>query len=127
MEGTLTLQDFIRRNDFAIFFDFKEVYNHVPVHPTFQNLLGIQFMGITYTYRGMFFGLNDAPRVFTQIMKKCVMAIREIWRIRCVVYLDDLVFLHPDKNHLAKLAPQITQFRMDSQLRKITSSTDSTI
>jgi hypothetical protein len=43
-------------------------------------------------------------------MKKCVMAIREIWRIRCVVYLDDLLLLHPDKNHLVKLAPQITQF-----------------
>jgi hypothetical protein len=67
-------------------------------------------MGTTYTYRGMPFGLNDAPRVFTQIMKKCVMAIQEIWKIRCVVYLDDLVLLHPDKNHLEKLAPQITQF-----------------
>jgi hypothetical protein len=37
------------------------------------------------------------------------MAIREIWRIRCVVYLDDLLLLHPDKNHLAKLAPQLPQ------------------
>jgi hypothetical protein len=95
MEGTPTLQDLIRRNDFAISFNLKEAYNHVPVHPTFQNLLGIQFMGTTYTYRGM---------------PKCVMAIREIWRIRCVVYLDDLVLLHPDKNHLEKLTTQITQF-----------------
>jgi hypothetical protein len=110
MEGTPTLQDLIRKNNFAISFNFKEAYNHVPVHPTFQNLLVIQFMGTTYTYRGMPFGLNDAPRVFTQIMKKCVMAIQEIWRIRCVVCLDDLLLLHPDKNHLAKLAPQITQF-----------------
>jgi hypothetical protein len=67
-------------------------------------------MGTTYTYRGMPFGLNDAPRVFSQIMKKCVMAIREIWRIKCVVYFDNLLLLHPDKNHLAKLAPQITHF-----------------
>jgi hypothetical protein len=43
-------------------------------------------------------------------MKKCVMAIREIWKIRCVVYLDYLLFLHPDKNHLAKLTLQISQF-----------------
>jgi hypothetical protein len=110
MKGIPTLQDLILRNDFAILFDLKEAYNHVPVHPTFQNLLGIQFIGTTYTYRGMPFGLNDTPRVFTQIMKKCVMVIREIWRIRCVVYLDDLLLLHPDKNHLEKLAPQITQF-----------------
>jgi hypothetical protein len=56
------------------------------------------------------FRLNDDLRVFTQIMKKCVMAIREIWKIRCVVYLDNLVLLHSNKNHLEKLAPQITQF-----------------
>jgi hypothetical protein len=83
-------------------------------------------MGTTYTYRGMPFGLNDAPRVFTQIMKKCVMAIREIWRIRCVVYLDDLL-LHPDKNYLAKLAPQITQLLQYYGSRKITPTTDSAI
>jgi hypothetical protein len=39
MEGTPTLQDLIRRNNFAISFDLKEAYNHVPVHPAFQNLL----------------------------------------------------------------------------------------
>jgi hypothetical protein len=78
MEGIFILQDFIWKNDFAILFDFKEGYNHVPIHPTFQNLLGIQYMGTTYTYRGMPFGLNNVPKVFTQIMKKCVMAIREI-------------------------------------------------
>jgi hypothetical protein len=53
IEGTPTLQDLIRRNNFAISFDLKEAYNHVSVHPTFQNLLGIQFMGTTYTYRGI--------------------------------------------------------------------------
>jgi hypothetical protein len=51
-------------------------------------------------YRGMPFVLRDAPWVFTQIMKKCVMAIREIWWIRCVIYFDDL----------KKIARQITQF-----------------
>jgi hypothetical protein len=41
MEGTCTLQGLIRKNNFAILFDLKEAYNHVPVHPTFQNLLRI--------------------------------------------------------------------------------------
>jgi hypothetical protein len=52
----------------AISFDLKETYNHIPVHPTLQGLLGIQYMGNTRTYRGVHFGLNDAPREFTQIM-----------------------------------------------------------
>jgi hypothetical protein len=46
----------------------------------------------------------------TQTVKKYVMGIREIWRIRCVVYLDDLLLLHPDKKHLKQIAPQITKF-----------------
>jgi hypothetical protein len=70
----------------------------------------------------MTFGLNNALRVFTQIMKKCVMAIREIWRIRCVIYLDDLVLLHPDR----KTSP--TNYSIpDSKPRKISPSTDSTV
>jgi hypothetical protein len=39
MEGTPTLQDLIRKNDFAITFDLKEAYKHVPVHPIFQNTI----------------------------------------------------------------------------------------
>jgi hypothetical protein len=61
----------------------------------------------TYTYQGMPFRLNNALQVFTQIMKKYVMAIQEIWRIRCVIYLDDLVLLHPDKEYLKKIVPQL--------------------
>jgi hypothetical protein len=51
-----------------------------------------------------------ALRVFTQIMKKCVMAIREIWGIHYVIYLDYLLLLHPNKDYLKKIALQITQF-----------------
>jgi hypothetical protein len=69
------------KNDFAISYDLKEAYNHVPVHPTMQDLLGIQYQGHLYKYQGMPFNLNDVPRLFTQIMKKAIHAIREIWRV----------------------------------------------
>jgi hypothetical protein len=46
------------RNDFAISYDLKEVYNHIPVHPTMQDLLGIQYQGLLYKYQGMPFGLK---------------------------------------------------------------------
>jgi hypothetical protein len=58
----------------------------------------------------MLFGLNDAPRVFTQIMKKAIHAIREIWRVRSVIYLDNLLILHQDPHQLKEITPQITQF-----------------
>jgi hypothetical protein len=40
MENTPTLEQ-LMKNEFAIFYDLKEEYNHVPVHPTTQDLLGI--------------------------------------------------------------------------------------
>jgi hypothetical protein len=81
MEGTPTLEQLLMKNDFAISYNLKEAYNHVPVHPTMQNLLGIQYQGCLYKYQRMTFGLNDMPRVFTQIIKKAIHAIREIWRV----------------------------------------------
>jgi hypothetical protein len=91
---TPTLEQLLMKNDFAISQNLKKVYNNILVHPTMQDLLGIQYQGRLYKYQGMLFGLNNAPRVFTQIMKKVIHAIREIWRLHCVMYLDDLLILH---------------------------------
>jgi hypothetical protein len=66
MEGVLTLKDLVVKNDYAVTFDLKEAYNHVPVHQTMQPLLGVAWKGKCYTFKGMPFGLNDAPRVFTK-------------------------------------------------------------
>jgi hypothetical protein len=61
MEGIPTLEQLLMKNDFAISYDLRETYNHVPVHPTMQDLLGIQYQGRLYKYQGMPFGLNDTP------------------------------------------------------------------
>jgi hypothetical protein len=87
MEGIPTLKDLISQKDFAIPFDLKDAYNHVPVHSSLQPYLGIAWNGKTYRYLGMPFGLMDSPRVFTQIMKKCVHAIRELWNIKAVIFI----------------------------------------
>jgi hypothetical protein len=53
MEGTPTLEQLLMKNDFAISYDLKEAYNHIPVHPTMQDLLGIQYQGRLYKYQRM--------------------------------------------------------------------------
>jgi hypothetical protein len=45
--------------------------------PTLEDLLQPNIHA-GFTYCGMPFGLYDAPRVFTKIMKQCAIAIREI-------------------------------------------------
>jgi hypothetical protein len=77
MERTSTLKQLMMKNDYAISYNLKEVYNHVPVHPTMQDLLVIQYQSQLYKYQGMPFGLNNVPKIFTQIMKKTVQVIKE--------------------------------------------------
>jgi hypothetical protein len=110
MEGVPTLKETIQKNDYAISFDLKEAYNHVPVHSTMQPLLGICWNGKAYKYVGMPFGLSDAPRVFSQIIKKVVNTIRDLWRIKAVIYLDDLILLHQNPDHLKKVGQEVTEF-----------------
>jgi hypothetical protein len=106
MNDTPTLEQLLMKIDFAIPYDLKEAYNHFLVTPIKQDLLGIQYQCRLYKYQGMPFGLNDASRVFTQIMKKVIHAIREIWRVRCVIYLDDLLILHQDPHQLKDIDPR---------------------
>jgi hypothetical protein len=41
MECTSTLSNLLAKNDYAISFDLKEAYNHVPVHASMPPLLGL--------------------------------------------------------------------------------------
>jgi hypothetical protein len=53
MEGTPTLEDLIRPNNYTVAYNLKEAYNNVPVHPSMRDLLGITYKGTCYTYCGM--------------------------------------------------------------------------
>jgi hypothetical protein len=50
MEGTSTLEQLLMKNYFAVSYDLKEAYNHILVHPTMQDLLGILYQSCLYKY-----------------------------------------------------------------------------
>jgi hypothetical protein len=54
----------------------------------------------------MQFSLNDTPKVSTQIMKKVIQAVRELWKVRW----DDLLILHQDQDYLKELYPKLPNF-----------------
>jgi hypothetical protein len=110
MEGVSTLSELLSKNDYAISFNLKDTYNHVPVHPSMRALLGLAWRGKCYTCVGMPFGLNDAPRVFTLIMRVAVRIIREVWNVKMEVYLDDLVLLHQDPDRLKQMGQEVSLF-----------------
>jgi ribonuclease HI len=110
MEDVRTVKEILTEGDYAVSVDIKSAYSHVSVHPSLRPFLCFLFQGRSYAYVGMPFGLMDAPRVFTKIMRAVMWKIRQRWRIRCVVYLDDLLFLDQDRLHLQETIGEILQF-----------------
>jgi hypothetical protein len=93
MEEIPTLKQLLMKDDYMILCNPKEAYNPIPKHSTMRDLLVIQYQGQLHKYHGTLFSLNDVLRVFTQIMKKVIQAIRELWNVRCVIHLDEIKYL----------------------------------
>jgi hypothetical protein len=107
MENIVTVEELIQENDFAIIFDLKDAYNHIPVHKSLQYLLVIGWKDKCYRFIQMPFGLSDAPRVFSLIMRKVKKAVREMWGVRVVIFLDDIIILHQNEKDLERIDKEI--------------------
>jgi hypothetical protein len=107
MEDTKTVTELLLPNDYAISIDLKSAYSHISVHPSLWPYLGFVFERKSYCFLGMPFGLSNAPRIFTKIMRVAMWHIRQKWNIRCVAYLDDLLFLHQSQDELERVARKI--------------------
>ena len=61
------LKTLLRRGDFMTCIDLKDAYLFVHVHKSSQRYLCFQWRNRCYAFRGLPFGLNTAPRVFTKL------------------------------------------------------------
>jgi hypothetical protein len=83
MEGTPTLEQLMMKNDYAILYNPK-------LCTSTSNDSGYN-ISVDYTNIR---GYHDVSKIFTQIMKKAIQAIRELWKVRCVICLDNLLILY---------------------------------
>jgi hypothetical protein len=109
MEDQRLLMQLLQRNMFATGVDITSAYHHVPVASWAQPYLCFNYDSKTYCYRAMPFGLSTAPRTFTPPMRQCIKTVRQTWRVTAVHYLDDLLFLHHDKEYLKKATDEIVR------------------
>lgn len=92
MEGTHTLRQIIRRNDYLTKVDMTDAYLHIPVCKQHHKYLQFRWRGKVYRYRCLPFGLTSAPRVFTKMIRPFAAYLRSRG-VRMVVYLDDILIL----------------------------------
>ena len=79
--------------------DLKSAYQHVPVHPADQHLLGIEWNGTTYLDRALPFGLS-APKLFTAVADGVPWALFHVGVHNGVHYLDDFLLWGPTDSPL---------------------------
>ncbi|XP_057327244.1 uncharacterized protein LOC130668794 [Microplitis mediator] len=70
--------------------DVKDAYFLVPVHKSHRKYLRFLFRNCLYEFTCLPFGLNQAPYIFTKIMKPVVNFLRS-HNFLSVIYLDDIL------------------------------------
>ena len=77
--------------------DMKEAYRAVPVHPSDQRLLAVQWRGDTYIDRVLPFGLCLAPKLFSALTDAMMWFLWDRGVESTLHYLDDFLLLGPPR------------------------------
>jgi hypothetical protein len=96
MEGWPDLPPLVERGSWMGKLDLKSAYLHVQIAPEDQSLLAFGFRGQWYKATALMFGLRNAPRLFTRLMRPVARELRRRG-IRCLFYLDDIFVTAPGK------------------------------
>jgi hypothetical protein len=92
METVQDLKDLILEGDWMFKMDLKDAYLHMRVRSSFQKFLLFIWKGNWFLFSSLIFGHKLAPLFWTKIMKVPVAFLRSLG-VRCVLYIDDLIFL----------------------------------
>ena len=107
MESLNTVRSLLQPGGFKMKMGLKDAYYVVPIYPHHRKYLRFKFEGVTYEFQCLPFGLASAPRAFTKLLKYVVAVIRSKG-IRIVIFLDDLLIMHQDREQCQKIFHQVT-------------------
>jgi hypothetical protein len=110
LEDQRLLMQLLQKDMYTTSVDVTSAYHHVPVAEWAQPYLCFNYNSKTYCYRAMPFGISTAARTFTLLMRQRIKAVRQRWKVTAVHHLDDLLFLHHDKEYLKKAIYEIVRF-----------------
>ena len=113
IESTKEVLKVIQPDDWMASFDLKSAYLQVPVNSNFVKYLGFSVetgkgQKEFYKYVMMPFGLNDATRVLTKLMRSPL----ERWRamgIKCFIHVDDGFIFCSSREQTMQASAQIRQ------------------
>ncbi|KAH7825037.1 putative Reverse transcriptase (RNA-dependent DNA polymerase) [Monocercomonoides exilis] len=110
MDSQETVVELLEENDWMTTLDISSAYQHVKVDEQLSPFLCFSFQNQYFYYVGMHFGVKDASRVFTKIMRRVASYIRGQWKVKLVIYIDDILLMHIDRDALRLISQEIAQF-----------------
>ena len=87
MESLSVIRSQLSASDWAVSIDLKDAYLHIPFHLLSRSFLGFQFLGRTFQFKVLPFGLKVSPWVFTRVVATLVGHLRQLG-LRLFYYLD---------------------------------------
>ena len=96
----------VRKGDYAFKIDLQDAYFHVPIHPSSRKYLRFAFENKVYQFQVLPFCLNTAPQVFTRL-EHTVTGYLHRQGISVILYLDDWLIHHPDRQVLLRHQAQL--------------------
>lgn len=88
METVRSLMASLSQGMWATSTDCQDGYFHIPIHPRFRRYLRFVIFGHVFQFKALAFGLNCAPKIFTETVKVLV-AFCHSQRVSIHAYLDD--------------------------------------
>ena len=116
-EDIRTAMLFIKQNDFCFKFDLHSAYHHIDIFEPHTTFLGFawQFEGKTkfFKFSVLPFGLSSACYIFTKLTRPLVKKWRGEGK-QVLMYLDDGLGCHSDRDACKNMAMEIKQDLLDS-------------
>ncbi|KAA6359298.1 MAG: hypothetical protein EZS28_045174, partial [Streblomastix strix] len=99
----------IRHGDWGTSLDISSAFHHLIIQAESQPYLAFEFQNNHYTYRTMPFGTKHLPIYFATAIEPIMQQIRMKTEIRIINYLNDILLLHQNKEHLAKITIKVME------------------
>lgn len=101
MENYKTVMYLLEKNDYMASIDLKDAFNLISVDKESRKYLRFQFKRNLYEFCCIPFGYNEAPFIFTKLLKPVASTLKSLG-IKSVFYLDDILIICKNDNDCQK-------------------------
>ena len=109
METSESIRRAIQPGEWVTSIDISDAYYHIPVAPPIRKYFRFMVAGKVYQFKALPFGLNTAPREFTQLLQPLLKFFRD-QGIRVHAYLDDWAVRAPSQTECNRSTILVIQY-----------------